>query len=288
MNKYEGKILTALLLIAAIFIGCMVNIESQQNTTIAVAFAAAPINASESLDSQPEAEIEVTVESEPVVTESEVAEPEIIPYEDFIAGVYDKFSRQSYEKLFEIYDYEAFMSRSEIPQYFQTMYTTPFASGTIRSSGCGITSLAMIATYLYDIPVYPDMLTLDYRKDNPASVLERIVTEDYLDIRMDKYYGMDAETELDKAMANGNPVILLYYAPSIFTNGGHFVVCAGMTEDGRYIINDPNLENLYRTEYVDEYMNGFTREQILYGLVGTYVFDNKADFDGDPARIPHR
>ena len=61
-----------------------------------------------------------------------------------------------------------------------------------------------------------------------------------------------------------------------------------MTEDGRYLVNDPNMYNLLSGKYTDEYMNGFTRSQILKGLVGTYVFDTKAEFNGDPTLIPNR
>lgn len=285
MAKFEGKILMAVILVVAIFIGCMVNMEAKSNQTIAVAFAAAPVDESVPLDSQleTEPEVEATLATEPVIED-------VIPtQEEFMAGIYDNHTRELYEQLFEIYDYEEFMTRSDIPQYFQSVYhKSAFAGGTIKSSGCGISCLAMITSYLYGQTITPDMYTLDYRGDNPASVLERLVSEDYLNIRMDKYYGNDARTQFHIAMENGNPVIMLHREGSIFTEGGHFIVVTGMTEDGRYIVNDPNMYNLLRTTYADEYMHGFTWDQLKQGLVGTYVFDTKADFNGDPLRVPHR
>lgn len=282
MAKIQNKLMVVVLLIVSIFVGYMVHLEATGAKPVAIAFAAAPIDESAPLDTQ--------LETTPEVEETIATAPIVIPtQEEFMAGIYDKHTRELYEQLFEIYDYEEFMTRSDIPQYFQSVYhKTTFAGGTIRSSGCGISCLAMITSYLYGQTITPDMYTLDYRGDNPASVLERLVSEDYLNIRMDKYYGNDARTQFHIAMENGNPVIMLHREGSIFTEGGHFIVVTGMTEDGRYIVNDPNMYNLLRTTYADEYMHGFTWNQLKQGLVGTYVFDTKADFNGDPLRVPHR
>ena len=218
--------------------------------------------------------------------------PEENPLEEFMSKVDNERSKEMYTKLFNIYEFEPFVGRTEIPQYFQSLYLTPFASGTIKSSGCGITCLSMITTYLFEETITPDMLTRGYRGDNPAWVMEKQIEE--MNLRCDMYYGNKAVTELDKAMENGNPVILMHRdtgernIDSIFTDGGHFIVLAGMTEDGRYLVNDPNMYNLLSGKYTDEYMNGFTRSQILKGLVGTYVFDTKAEFNGDPTLIPNR
>lgn len=273
-----NKILVVVLVLLLIFVGTMVLMESQANT----AFAAAPVNEEVPVDTQPE--VTAPAVTEPVATEP--IEPELTPQEKFMAGVDDSYSYEMYTQLFELYDYEQFMARSEIPQYFQTLYPNKFSDGTIRSSGCGITCLSMIATYLFETVVTPDMLVVYDRGANSAAAMEKAILE--MGMRCDMYYGNDAVNVLDPALENGNPCILLVRAPSIFTQSGHFIVVTGKTEDGRYIVNDPNMENYFTPAYVDAYMNGFTREQLLYGLVGTYVFDSKAEFDGDPALIPHR
>ena len=212
--------------------------------------------------------------------------PEVDPLEEFMSTLEDARWIKMYTELFEIYDYERFVGRSEIPQYFQSLYLNRFAGGTIKSSGCGISCLAMISTYLFEETVTPDMLTRDYYGDNPAWVMERQILDMKLTCVMNYTNLGDA---LDTAMANGNPVILLHrdkvsddgrkIVDSIFTDGGHFVVCAGMTEDGRYIINDPNWYNLTDGDFTEEYMNGFTRDQVMKGLVGVYVFDTKTEFN---------
>lgn len=58
-----------------------------------------------------------------------------------------------------------------VPLYFQTDYPdTRYGHGTVATSGCGITSLAMVATYLTGHDYYPDELigritAAKYRKE---------------------------------------------------------------------------------------------------------------------------
>ena len=259
-------------------------------------YASAPIAGAMGMEGVDESVAMVETASVVAATETQIpvfeTTPEEDPLEEFLAGIEDARSLDMYTKLFNIYEFEPFVGRTEIPQYFQSLYLNPFATGTIKSSGCGLTCLSMITTYLFEETITPDMLTRGYRGDNPAWVMEKQI--EVMNLRCDMYYGNKAVTELDKAMENGNPVILLHRdngernIDSIFTDGGHFIVLAGMTEDGRYLVNDPNMYNLLSGKYTDEYMNGFTRSQILKGLVGTYVFDTKAEFNGDPTLIPNR
>ena len=179
-----------------------------------------------------------------------------------------------------MYDYESFNNRSDVPQYFQTTYTQPFATGTIRSSGCGITSLAMVASYLTGEEITPDMLTNGYRGDNPASAMHAGIKN--LGLKLTTYEGWgiacqelneNGKTNLDEALESGKPVIARMNSSSLFTDAGHFIVIAGKTEDGKYIVNDPNIENYYKQHMVDGFTNGFTEEQITRGLCGIYILE---------------
>lgn len=271
-NAKNGTFTRIMLALVAILIAALVMFET--NVNLANAAAVTDV-----------AETSVVATEAPVVAELVLEPIELLmPMDEFLATVEGEFNYKSYVRLFEMYGYEEFMTKSEIPQYFQTMYNNPFATGTIRTSGCGITSVAMISTYLFEQTITPDMLTFGYRGDNPASAMERAVRK--LGLNMTKYYGKEAVSNLDPALEAGCPVIILTRAPSIFTEGGHFIVVTGKTEDGRYLVNDPYLGNYYRPEYVDEYLHGFTRDQMLRGLVGVYVFDSKDAFQGDPSLIP--
>ena len=199
---------------------------------------------------------------------------------EFLSTVDNEQNLKFYQQLYSMYDYESFNNRSDVPQYFQTTYTQPFARGTIRSSGCGITSLAMVASYLTGEEITPDMLTNGYRGDNPASAMHAGIKN--LGLKLTTYEGWgiacqelneDGKTNLDAALEAGKPVIARMNSSSLFTEGGHFIVIAGKTEDGKYIVNDPNIENYYKSYMVDGFTNGFTEEQITRGLCGIYILE---------------
>ena len=199
---------------------------------------------------------------------------------EFLSTVDNEQNLKFYQQLYSMYDYESFNNRSDVPQYFQTTYTQPFATGTIRSSGCGITSLAMVASYLTGEEITPDMLTNGYRGDNPASAMHAGIRN--LGLKLTTYEGWgiacqelneNGKTNLDEALESGKPVIARMNSSSLFTDAGHFIVIAGKTEDGKYIVNDPNIENYYKQHMIDGFTNGFTEEQITRGLCGIYILE---------------
>ena len=222
---------------------------------------------------------------EPEATEPEAPEPELMPMEDFLDAAENEFIRKSYTKLFEIYDYEAFMTRTDIPHYFQTFYPQRFATGSIQTSGCGITCLSMVVSHLFDTTITPDMMLVYRGGRDPASAMEKGIRE--MQLNCERYTGMAAAEHLDEVLEEGRLVIALMSSKSIFTDYGHFILITGKTEDGRYTVNDPNLENYYKIYYKDEFMNGFTRQHITSGLAGIYIFDLKEGFEGDPSLLPN-
>ncbi|MGN1372196.1 MAG: C39 family peptidase [Candidatus Coprovivens sp.] len=196
--------------------------------------------------------------------------------EEFLNNIEDKQKRKYYTQLYELYDFDKFNSRSEIPQFFQTIYSNRFSCGTIQSAGCGISSLAMVASYLFDEIITPDMMTIFDSGPSPASAFEKAIKK--LKLNCEIYRGQEATDNLDKALDSGHPIIALMGRNSIFTERGHFIVIAGKNSEGKYIVNDPNLQNCYNPQMVDRYTNGFTKEEITLGLNGIYIFDTKKDF----------
>ena len=62
----------------------------------------------------------------------------------------------------------------DFPQYFQDDYAgVRYANGTIASDGCGITALAMVATYMTGYEYTPDMLA-DYFGGHPGNNIDRL------------------------------------------------------------------------------------------------------------------
>lgn len=213
---------------------------------------------------------------EPITEEENLLEEAKLSLADFLAGVESEQVRIMYERLYELYDYETFDQRSPIPQRFQSIYPDKFSVGTIQSAGCGISSLSMVASYLFDEEITPDMmLKYDYG-DKPATAMEAGIRD--MKLSCEIFYGAAALEELDKALEEGRPVIALHQKGSRFTKAGHFLVMAGKNPDGTYIVNDPNMENYYNPRLVDGFTNGFSREDVTAGLAGIYVFDAKEHF----------
>lgn len=227
--------------------------------------------------------LETTITTEPTDSILET-EPETTPIvnetpltkEEFLNNIDDKLVKKFYTQLYELYDFEAFNSRSAIPQYFQTIYGDKFSCGTIQSAGCGISSLAMVSSYLFDEIITPDLMKVYDSGPSPAAAFEKAIKR--LNLNCVIHRGQAAIDNIDKALEEGHPVIGLMGRHSIFTERGHFILFVGKTEDGKYIINDPNLENYYKPSMIDGYTNGFTKEQATKGLNGIYIFDTKKEF----------
>ena len=149
--------------------------------------------------------------------------------------------------------------------------------GTIASHGCGIVSLAMVASYLTDAYVDPVNLAQKYGNYNTEAGSQRIifkaVAED-LGINLvdsgtpqGEYYTWE---EAKSALEEGK-VIICGQSKGVFTGGGHFIVLTSLTEDGKVMVNDPNGYNWMK--YPDEFNNGFTEEQIYENANAYWIFE---------------
>ena len=162
---------------------------------------------------------------------------------------------------------------NEIPRYDQTDYPNiPYSQGSIATSGCGITCLAMVATYLLNEEHLPDECGLAYNKtayDNGTRMENGI--RDLGLAWLGKVY---TKADTIAALEEGKVLIALVNDTSIFTNYGHFIVLTGINEDGKYTVNDPNGYNWEKNSMmIDGFENGFEEWQIFQGYCGAWVFD---------------
>lgn len=158
----------------------------------------------------------------------------------------------SYEQFCDVYDipeviYEMVDGNMDMPVYYQTYNYKPFGGGTISSSGCAPTCLAMCLSYLTGTTVS---------------------ISDVADWAGDKYYvpgqgqswsifpaassnwgcqshQTSSVQEVIAALESDKPVIASM-GPGHFTSAGHFIVLCGTTSDGYLVVNDPNMHNYNR------------------------------------------
>lgn len=163
----------------------------------------------------------------------------------------------------------------EIPQYFQTDYPDiRYGAGSIATSGCSVTSLAMVATYLTGHTYMPDELADYFSNYNSINHIDKLeYMSDMLQLPWERAQNFDVALS---ALKEGKIVIALMEGTSLFTSGQHFIVWTGINEDGKIMINDPNEANYSLWNLKNAFVNGFDEGDICYGYSGAWIYDPKA------------
>lgn len=143
---------------------------------------------------------------------------------------------------------------SGVPLYLQTdsrWGSLPIMGGTISSSGCSITCVAMVASYFNQTAILPsDVQEWTWDNGNNAYYVSPIgasyslygaAAEKY-DLQMTDL-GNDI-TSVMRELIQGSIVIAsatgTAESPGTFTSGGHLIVLRGLDADGNILVNDPN------------------------------------------------
>lgn len=161
-----------------------------------------------------------------------------------------------------------------VPLYFQTDYpNNMYGRGTIANNGCGITCLAMVATYLTDHEYLPDELARYFGgvAENNIDRLEK--GAEAMELPWEKMENFHKAME---ALREGKVVIALMDSLSLFTDAQHFIVLTGFNEDGLIMVNDPYEPNYDKWDLQRAFREGFTENDICYGFSGAWAFDKSA------------
>ena len=162
-----------------------------------------------------------------------------------------------------------------VPLYFQTDYPdVEFGKGTIATSGCSITCLAMVATYLTDREYTPPQLAWHFGSYGETNIdrLNYGIEQMQLPCR----YTYDADETL-QAVRDGKVAIALMGETSIFTTAQHFIVLTGMGQYGKFTVNDPMAANYTGSRHMKEsFATGFSHIDLRTGFSGAWIFDKTA------------
>lgn len=131
-----------------------------------------------------------------------------------------------------------------VPLYLQQEYLgTMYGNYSIVSNGCGITTMAMLASYMTDTELTPPEMCERYAsyslKNGTNSVLYDVAPAEMGFFLEGKTYEW---REAREALSEGHIVISLQHK-GFWTRGGHFLVLQEMTEDGKVVVRDSNLYN---------------------------------------------
>lgn len=171
-----------------------------------------------------------------------------------------------------------------IPLYYQNDYPDIlYGDGTVETSGCSITSLAMVATYLTGYEYLPDELAY-YFGGRATNNMERLETgAETLGLPYEKPKNWHYTLQ---ALKEGKCAIVLVDATSKFTDSQHFIVLTGVEvteefnevgektgEKVKAFVNDSYAPNYERWDMVEGFEYGFTESDIIAGYQGAWVFD---------------
>ena len=135
----------------------------------------------------------------------------------------------------------------DMPLYLQQDYPdAPFGAYKLSTHGCGITTLAMVASYLADDELTPVELAARYgyycgKRGSEIVIFDDTPAEMGFHLQNRSY----SWAEMDEALKNGQVVVSLQWA-GYWTRGGHYLAMIDLTEDGRYVVRDSNLLNYKR------------------------------------------
>lgn len=136
----------------------------------------------------------------------------------------------------------------KVPILYQTDYpdivcTVDNIERSVATSGCGATCASMVIAYLTgDTEQTP--YTLFYDAVKAGHYKGNGLGHDVLSWLLNSHgvkcsWVSKSESAIRDALETGKPVIA-HMGSGIFTEGGHYIVLRGITEDGKLLVNDPN------------------------------------------------
>ena len=162
-----------------------------------------------------------------------------------------------------------------VPLYYQTDYPhVNFGNGTIATSGCSMTCLAMVASYLTDQEYTPPQMA--YHFGNYGKTHVDRLNYGIEQMQLPFYRAVDVQDML-RAVRSGKVAIAMMAGNSVFTTEQHFIVIAGLNEAGKFIVNDPLETNYINADVAvrDGYDNGFEYYYLTRGYSGSWIFDKE-------------
>ena len=162
----------------------------------------------------------------------------------------------------------------EIPLYLQQDYPgTMFGGFELRTNGCGITSMAMVASYLTDQELTPPMMCARYGKYSFANGTDGMIfTKEPQTMGFYLKRRTFEPTEALEALKEGYIVISIQHK-GYWTRGGHYIVLEKVNEDGTVQVRDSNIFNYSRVRAHKEDRHKW--ENVVSSTGGFWIFEYK-------------
>ena len=126
-------------------------------------------------------------------------------------------------------------------------------SGTIGSSGCGPTSLAMVIVALTGNQSVNPKVVADWSAANGYRVEGVGTSWGVFPAGASKWGGHCQELSVSAAQISQNlregKILIASMGVGHFTKNGHFIVLRGITDGGKILVNDPNSRDISKKEW---------------------------------------
>lgn len=203
-----------------------------------------------------------------------IAQPETI---DWVVE-YPEYMKKSEEEINQIalepVDLEQYEIHGQIPIFYQWTSTWGYAKygeEQIAIDGCGPTCLAMVAVGLTGDTSYTPKKVADISMEIGTYLSDTGTTWDLMEkgpgqmgFQSWQMKSWSASAILQE-LESGHPVICSMKEGN-FTTQGHFIVLAGVAEDGKVLVNDPNSKVRTQTEW--------DAQELLDQAKGMWAFSN--------------
>ncbi len=205
-----------------------------------------------------------------------------------IVNILEDFKNENHIKDDAIYE------GRDIPLFFQfdkRWANYPYAGTTIKIAGCGVTALAMVVVGLTGDTSITPITMADFSTQNGWGI-SGVGTSWQLMTTGASYFGLNAEqvgtsaSSIIENLSQGKVMIVSttykgYNGTSTgyFTNGGHFIVLTGLTEDGRVKVNDSWSEKKSNETFTPEFISNEIKGAWAYSYDELIIDDDKEEIN---------
>lgn len=173
---------------------------------------------------------------------------------------------------------------NEVPLYNQWDYPNVYygerENVSVATHGDGMTTLAMIATYLKDDPsLTPDVIAnmFGYHdSENGTSWTLFTDAAEKLELGEVRQAWDWNVGEIEKALRDGSIVACCVVNSPFSEKGGHYILLTGITEDGKIMVNDSNGYNYDSLFLKPMFKNGFEAKYIYDCAKSYWIYPAKS------------
>lgn len=162
----------------------------------------------------------------------------------------------------------------EIPLYLQAEYgSTKYGAFLLRTNGCGITTMAMVASYFSDDELTPPEMCERYGNYSHSNGTDGMIFQ--YEPAVMGFYNREVtyDHRVAKAALEEGQIVVSVQHKGYWTSGGHYIALEKICEDGRIQVRDSNIFN-YR-KILSHKEDRHTWGSITADGSGFWIFEDK-------------